>query len=185
MEKVKFKTPLWIKILLVISLCLNMIIVGLAVGAAYKWFVFGPVPIHQYFGSVGLGGFSGSLDKIDRDQLRLQLANRKDSMDEILRDAQQEFESLISILSSDSFDKEALDDHFANQRQLSLNRMETAHSLLSTQIANMTPEERAGVAERMQQGFWHGRKGDRFNKHSRGRYKHDKDSDKDRFWKFW
>ena len=34
-------------------------------------------------------------------------------------------------------------------------------------------------------GFWHGRKGNRVGGHSRGRYKHEKDSRKDRFWKFW
>ncbi len=180
MEEVKYKTQMWVKILLLISLCLNMIIVGLAIGAAYKWATFGPVPIHQYFGSVGLGGFSGSFGEGDRNQLRLKLADRKGNFEKHLRNSKQEFENLITILSSDGFNKNSLDEHFANQRLLWLERMEAAHSLLSTHIAEMTPEERVVLAEKLQRGFSHG-KGRQFERGS----KHKKDAHKEYFWKFW
>lgn len=184
MEDVKFKIPVWVKVLLIISLCLNMAIVGLAIGAAYKWYRDGPVSMHQYFGSVGLGGFSGSFGEGDRNQLRLKLADRKGAFKKHLSNSQQEFENLISILSSDGFDQDALDDHFENQRHMSLQRMEDAHSLLSTQIANMTPEERIAVAERMQKGFSHGKR-NQSGRNFRGWSKHGNDSHKERWWKFW
>ena len=184
MEDVKYKTRLWVKILLIISLCLNMAIVGLTVGAAYKWYRDGPVPMHQYFGSVGLGGFSGSFGEGDRNQLKVRLADRKGAFEKHQQNSKQEFENLISILSSDNFDQVTLDEHFANQRNMSLQRMEDAHSLLSSQIADMTPEERIAVAERMQKGFSHG-KGRRSEGNYRGWSKHGKDSHKERWWKFW
>ena len=153
----------WIKIVLVVSLCFNLVIVGLAVGMALNWTRFGSVSIENFAGPAGLGGLVRSFDQRERLLLRQDIAGMSDVISDQRRRSSVNLDNIVTILRAGEFDREALEVLFSDQIDILNNRMEQSHKLLIDRIDKMTAEERNAFADRLSEHYH--RNGKRGRKH--------------------
>ncbi len=146
-------TPRGVKIALALSVALNLAVAGLAVGA---WLGDGPhrgMPRDMSFGP-----FSAALDSDDRRAIRRALMERLGEFREQRAAAQAEFETLLTALRADPFDAGALKSALAALEARNAERLELGRSLIETRLIEMSPEERAAFADRLEQGLKRGGK---------------------------
>ena len=143
-----------VKIALALSVALNLAVAGLAVGA---WLGDGPhrgMPRDMSFGP-----FSEALDDDDRKAIRKALLSRLGEFREQRDAARAEFEALLVALRADPFDAGALKTALAALEARNAERLELGRSLIETRLIEMTPEERAAFADRLEKGLKHRNKG--------------------------
>lgn len=142
-----------VKIALALSVALNLAVAGLAVGA---WLGHGPrqgMPRDMSFGP-----FSEALDDTDRKAIRRALLERLGEFREQREAARAEFETLLATLRADPFDPEALKAALAALEARNAERLELGRSLIETRLIEMSPEERADFADRLEKGLRKGGK---------------------------
>jgi uncharacterized membrane protein len=147
-------TPRGVKIALALSVALNLGVAGLAVGA---WLGDGPhrgMPRDMSFGP-----FSEALDDDDRKAIRKALLSRLGEFREQRDAARAEFEALLVALRADPFDAGALKTALAALEARNAERLELGRSLIETRLIEMTPQERAAFADRLEKGLKHRDKG--------------------------
>ncbi|WP_333815333.1 periplasmic heavy metal sensor [Tabrizicola sp.] len=143
-----------VKIALALSLALNLGVAGLALGA---WLGDGPhrgMPRDMSFGP-----FSAALDAEDRRALRRALMDRLGEFSTQREAARAEFAALLTALRADPFDAGAMKTALAALEARNAERLELGRSLIETRLIEMTPEERAAFADRLEKGLRHGGKG--------------------------
>ena len=137
----------WIGPLLIVSLGLNLLVIGAAVGLYVKWprdqFAVG----HQFFGAAGLGVISGSLGERHRKSIRNELMERGLKLHQLRQQADANAADLISLLRDDPIDPVGLEAYFEAQRNQALRMLEDGHDLIVPRILGMTPEERHEFAD--------------------------------------
>lgn len=139
-----------VKIALALSVALNLAVAGLAVGA---WLGDGPhrgMPRDMSFGP-----FSEALDDDDRRAIRKTLMARLGEFREQRDAARAEFDTLLGALRADPFDAAALKAALAALEARNAERLELGRSLIETRLIEMTPEERAEFADRLEKGLKH------------------------------
>ena len=137
-----------VKIALALSVALNLAVAGLAVGA---WIGDGPrrgMPRDMSFGP-----FSEALDETDRRAIRQALMEKLGEFREQRASARAEFETLLVALRADPFDAGALKTALAALEARNAERLELGRSLIETRLIEMTPEERAAFADRLEKGL--------------------------------
>lgn len=142
-----------VKIALALSVALNLAVAGLVAGA---WMGDGPhrgMPRDMSFGP-----FSAALDSDDRRAIRRALMERLGEFREQRAAAQAEFETLLTALRADPFDAGALKSALAALEARNAERLELGRSLIETRLIEMSPEERAAFADRLEQGLKRGGK---------------------------
>ncbi len=142
-----------VKIALALSVALNLAVAGLAVGA---WLGHGPrqgMPRDMSFGP-----FSEALDDTDRKAIRRALLERLGEFREQREAARAEFETLLATLRADPFDPEALKAALAALEARNAERLELGRTLIETRLIEMSPEERADFADRLEKGLRKGGK---------------------------
>jgi uncharacterized membrane protein len=135
-----------VRVLLVLSLALNLAVAGMVIGAMVTGGPHrGPARIDMSLGPLGralspedrravvqdLRG-SGALGGMDRGARRAALAET------------------VTLLRAEPFDPEALARGFAAQRDSGGRVLEAGHAALVARIATMTPRERAALADRLE-----------------------------------
>jgi len=133
------------RIVLVLSLALNLLIAGLVVGGvASGRFQDGP-PRNFSF---GVGPMAAALSPQERRQLGRSLRE-----DRVLRDVnlRGRVTAITSVLRSDPFDADAFADLLANQGAQVARMQESAQNALTATIAAMTPERRQAFADQVEQ----------------------------------
>lgn len=146
-------TPRGVKIALALSVALNLAVAGLAVGA---WLGDGPhrgMPRDMSFGP-----FSEALDSDDRRALRKALLARLGEFRGQREAARAEFQALLTALRADPFQPEALKTALAALEARNAERLDLGRSLIEARLIEMTPEERAAFADRLEKGLKRGRK---------------------------
>lgn len=146
-------TPRGVKIALALSVALNLAVAGLAVGA---WLGDGPhrgMPRDMSFGP-----FSEALDSDDRRALRKALLARLGEFRGQREAARAEFQALLTALRADPFEAEALKTALAALEARNAERLDLGRSLIEARLIEMTPEERAAFADRLEKGLKRGRK---------------------------
>ena len=146
-------SPRGVKIALALSVALNLGVAGLAIGA---WLGDGPhrgMPRDMTFGP-----FSEALDDTDRKALRRALLERLGEFREQREAARAEFEALLTTLRADPFDPEALKAALKALEVRNAERLELGRTLIETRLIEMTPEERAAFADRLEKGLRKGGK---------------------------
>lgn len=141
-----------VKIALALSVALNLAVAGLAVGA---WLGHGPrqgMPRDMSFGP-----FSEALDDTDRKAIRRALLERLGEFREQREAARTEFETLLAALRADPFDPGALKVALAALEARNAERLELGRSLIETRLIEMSPEERAAFADRLEKGLRRGK----------------------------
>lgn len=142
-----------VKIALALSVALNLAVAGLAVGA---WLGHGPrqgMPRDMSFGP-----FSEALNDTDRKAIRRALLERLGEFREQREAARAEFETLLATLRADPFDPQALKAALAALEARNAERLELGRTLIETRLIEMSPEERADFADRLEKGLRKGGK---------------------------
>ena len=146
-EPSKSRFRRWVGPLLIVSLGLNLLVIGAAAGLYVKWprghFAVG----HQFFGAAGLGVISGSLGDRHRKSIRDELRERGQNLSQLREQADANAADLISLLRADPIDPAGLEAHFEAQRLQALRMLEDGHDLIVPRILGMTPEERHEFAD--------------------------------------
>lgn len=140
----------WLRGALAASLSVNVLLVGLAIGAAYNIQSKGGPP--RSF-DVSLGALGGALDSEARRELGR--AMTRIGGDSPLRrgERQRAMAELSEVLRAAPFDSEALSVLLQRQRQYWTDVQDTAQVALVAYIVALSPEDRAELAERLlQQG---------------------------------
>lgn len=137
-----------LRILLVVSLALNLAVVGVVAGSAFsgRWRDGPPRGF-----DIALGPLASALDRADRDAIRDQLRASSNGKPRTPREAMSDFREILTLLRSADFDPEVLEDLLIQQGSRSANLRDQAQSALVARIAQMTPEQRIALAGRMEQ----------------------------------
>lgn len=128
------------KPILLVSICLNLILIGLIVGGSLRGHNMRPR--------------NGPIDEISAIMFSVPHEVRKDLRDQFKgiaskRDANDEGTLLQDIILRTPFDEEELTEYFEAKRGNNSQIAQTAHSTLVAAIANMTDDERAELAENL------------------------------------
>ncbi len=137
----------WMKIALVVSLGINLAILGMVGGAVIKGGHDHPAPLVR---DLGFGPFSEALSREDRDALRRAFRSETGGLRLVGREMRAEFTELMRILRTEPFDQAGLDAVFDSMQARGRERLDLGQRLLSERISTMTPEARRQFADRLQ-----------------------------------
>lgn len=139
--------PRWMRIVLGLSLALNLAVAGLAIGSAWKWSRDGGPPRSV---DLSLGPLSRALGPEDRraviDRLRDEHGQRPD-----FREIRRNGEALAGLLRAEEFDVRAFAAELDRIRLMAGAFQQAGQDVLVEQIAGMTPQERQALADRFEE----------------------------------
>ena len=139
------------RVVLVLSLALNLAVVGMIVGASVSG-RFGDRPPRSF--DFGLGPVARALEPRERRQIGLAMRRDGSLRDMDLRG---NAAAMIAALRADPFDAGALRDLMAAQAGQMAALQSNAQAALLDQISAMSPERRATFADRLQEELSRGR----------------------------
>ena len=144
----------WIKILLAVSLALNMMVIG-AVGAAMYSFKFrggdhGPR-------SANYGPYSRALSREDRKEIGRELRKELKSFNAQKPAKRDAYLALQAALEADVYDKETVHKLIIGHQKFGLKRQEIAQRLFLEHLDSMTPDERRKYSKRLERAVKRGR----------------------------
>lgn len=137
----------WTRVLLGVSLGLNLLILGLAVGE-----VLGDGP-GRGGRDFGLGPLSEALSHADRKALRDAFLERHPEARADRRAVRAEFEALAAALRAQPYDAAAVDTALEAIARRGIDLLNTGRDLMAERLQAMSPEDRAAFADRLEQGL--------------------------------
>ncbi len=151
--------PAWIRIVLAISLALNLLIAGMILGRALHPVAMpGTLPARMAPGplsDLGFGPFGRALGGEDQRRIREALAARAARLEGNRREMANDFRALISALKASPYDasrvEQLVDRLYARLRE----REEVGKALLLEHLARMDDAERARYARRLERLILH------------------------------
>lgn len=141
------------RIALILSLTLNLLILGVIAGAAIGHH---RRAAHGGARDVGFSPFTGALEREDRAALRGAFLAAMPDARERRQAARQDFDRLAEALRADPWDRALVTEVLARHGARTAERLELGHRLLIERIAAMTPAARAAFADRIEAGFRRG-----------------------------
>ena len=146
------RVPRWMQILLVVSLALNVLIVGAIGGAVLskeKWHHHGP---HAKGGG---GPLTRALSPEDRRSIGRQMHAALRDLGETREERRVEFQGLLSDLRSEPFDAEPVRQRMDRLHSGFAEKFQLGQQLLLERLEVMTPEARAAYADRLEEVLRH------------------------------
>ncbi|HHS94496.1 MAG TPA: periplasmic heavy metal sensor [Rhodobacterales bacterium] len=145
----------WPKVLLTLSLTLNLVVIGGMVGAmlrdGHDTRRFGP-PDRNTMRATGLGPFFDAMPRDVRNRLGLALRDRGGlGPDRAALEA--DLRAMLAVLRAEPFDPAEFEAILANQQTRAQSRIATGRSVLVEQVGEMTPDERARFADGLEARF--------------------------------
>jgi uncharacterized membrane protein len=137
----------WTRVLLAVSLALNLLVAGLAVGAMVRG---GPAPGGRDF---GLGPLSEALSREDRKALREAFLDLHPDVRAGRRAMRADFDTLLAALRADPFDPAALDAALETIARRNTELLETGRGLVAARLKTMDASARAEFADRLEKGL--------------------------------
>lgn len=138
-------TPRWAKWALGVSLAINFIIIGVAIGAAARFHKYG----HQHGGGASIGQIMRALPSDRRDSARdLMKANRAE-LKAVRADRRSAHQALAATIAADPFDPAAARAAFAAMRDKDNLAKSAAHEIMVDVLGLLTDEERDEVGARL------------------------------------
>lgn len=147
--------------LLIMSLTLNLLVLGVVVGGLVAH--GGRLP-RPGGGDISLGVFTEALSEADRATMRRAAMAQVPEFREMRRAARADHARMIAALRAEPWDRADLEAVMAANRTRTLERMEWGQRMILERVAAMTPDERRAFAARLEQGL---RRGDRDRSHRR------------------
>lgn len=143
------KSPRWMRILLVLSLGLNLLIIGGIVGTTLHREPSGHA-------ERALGPFARAFEDEHRDAFRARLKDRAEPLRQNRSEARKAFKTLLGTLRAETFDVAAFQDAVARQVK-ELSAFQTiGQDALAEQLSAMSLDERRAFADRLEKGFRRG-----------------------------
>lgn len=136
----------WRTIVLVVSLGLNLLILGLIVGAMLGG---GPRDRNPALRDAGYGPFARALSREDRRAIASEMKRQEKPFLDNRRALRRDFETFLALLRADTLDATALETTITRQRARVSERQRLASLLLLDRIVAMTPEQRLAYADRL------------------------------------
>jgi len=140
--------------LLIGSLMLNLLVVGVGVGAALRFGGDGMMPPAAR--SLGFGPWSGGLERSDFRALRKAYEGRGQDLRSLWREERADRAALVAALKAEPFDPAALDAVADRMAARNRERMDVGHSLIRAHVVAMSPAERQAFAERLERAMRRG-----------------------------
>ncbi len=139
---------LWVRILLVVSLALNLLVIGAVAGFAIKG---GPLkhggPPHVAVG--GVGPLTQALTREDRRAIGREMRRKAQESGWDRRAHRQALERMVVLLEATPFDAEAFDADLNTIMDGMRGRISDARGALVNRLSDMSDEDRAAYAERI------------------------------------
>ncbi|GGA08698.1 periplasmic heavy metal sensor [Neptunicoccus cionae] len=140
------KTRNWGKIALIGSLALNLLVVGLVVGAFAR---FDGPPLGR--AGMGLGVFIKSLPEAEQDMVRAASGLRPEDRTETMKAFRASKDALGRALLAQPFSEETARAAIQAHHSISLRHAERLQDALVKAVADMTPQEHDAYVERVRQ----------------------------------
>lgn len=137
------------RIVLVISLALNLAVAGLVAGAVLRDKAFGDGP--RGF-EIGLGPIGQALEREDRRAIGRAMRENRDLRNAGPRNRREALENLVQVLQAEPFDSAALVAHLDETQSQASRVQDAAMRALVDRIAQMSPEDRRAFAMRLEAG---------------------------------
>ena len=139
----------WLRVLLVLSLALNLLVIGAVVGAMFSWSSWRPH--HGSRLETAGGPLTRALSSEDRRAIgkEMRKAHRGDKGQREKHHA--ELEGLVAELKAMPFDPAPVEERLRRHRQSFDARFDLGLKLLLERLIQMSPDERAGYADRLQE----------------------------------
>ena len=151
----------WMRFVLVASLTLNLLVLGLIVGAKVSGHRGDDFdhrgPERGSIRDLGFGPIAKALDHKDRRQIGRDFKRESGSFKDNRAVLERDFEALLQILRNDSFDATAFEATMLQQAERLRTRGETLRRLLVERIGAMSVEDRKEFADRLESAVDRGR----------------------------
>lgn len=137
----------WVRVLLVVSLALNLLFIGSIAGAMLthsKWRSHHPPRL-----DMAAGPLTQALSREDRRAIGREMRKAYRSAGANRADLQAGFEALIADLKQEPFDPEVVAKHLERHRGVFDERLALGQTLLLERLTQMQPDERADYAARL------------------------------------
>ncbi len=146
----------WLQIALVVSLALNLAIVGMVAGAIYKnrWSPHNEGMVRD----IGFGAFTDALSKDDRAVLRRNFFKSSPSLRDGRRAMQMDFADLLAQLRASPFDATAMRTVLDRQNARNAERLSLGQTLIFDLLVSMDDDARQALADRLEQSLAKGPK---------------------------
>ena len=143
-EKKKSSMRPALRVLLIVSLGLNLLIAGVLVGGVSKGKHFSPKGNLD----ISVGPFSRAFDEDDRRAIRDDLRSR---MTEFPSPSEQAaaMQNLVAAMRAEPLDEETLTSAFSAQREQAARAMELGQDVVLERLREMTADERAEFVDRL------------------------------------
>lgn len=142
-----------LKIALVLSLALNLGVLGLVGGA---WLHGRPDGPPRFARDLGFGPFTEALSPEDRRALVREFGRDMGDPRAFRREMRADLQELLQILRADPLDRAALEALFERMGARGQERLATGQRLLEERILAMSPEARRAFADRLDEGLRRG-----------------------------
>ena len=139
-------TARWVKVLLALSLALNLAILGMVGGAFLR---DGPRQ-RDMPRDLSFGAFNEALSREDRRELRRAFMDRADEFRTGRAAAQAEFAALLTALRADPFDPAVLKTALQSIERRNADRLAIGRELVEGRIVALTTAQRLAFADRLE-----------------------------------
>ncbi|WP_306115499.1 MULTISPECIES: periplasmic heavy metal sensor [unclassified Roseovarius] len=138
----------WLRVLLVVSLAMNLLVVGALIGALVTWSNWRSH--HPSRLAMAGGPLTRALAPEDRRAIgkEMRKAHRKEKGNRARHHG--ELMGLVADLKAEPFDPEAVEQRLARHRKSFDDRLGLGLELLTARLTQMTAEDRAAYADRLQ-----------------------------------
>jgi len=153
------KTGWVVRLVLVVSLGLNLLVAGLLVGGAMSRMRDDDRRTHgteHSLRDIGNLPFVMALGRNDRAALAEALDGRRDALRDNREQLRQRFEAVLTLLRADPFHPERLRAVLADQRATLVERQKLGEDLLISRLAQMSMAERKAYANRLDKSLRRG-----------------------------
>lgn len=140
----------WTKLVLILSLALNLLFLGAIGGAILR---DGPHGRNAMLRELNLGPLTEAFSEGDRAALRRAFMGKEPNLRAERREMQGDMTAMLDLLRAPSFQRDDLARILARQVERTERRLGLAQGLVLDLIAEMTPEARSRFADRLEEAM--------------------------------
>lgn len=141
-------TPRWMRVALILSLTLNLLVLGVIGGAALRFWRNPPRPP---IAEVGFGPYTEALDPADRRALRDAFVSKMPGLRDLRRESREDVRELVAVLRADPWDPAAARAVLAGRADRTRERLELGQALFLDRLDTMSPADRQALAARLEE----------------------------------
>ncbi|QIZ82479.1 periplasmic heavy metal sensor [Thalassovita gelatinovora] len=141
----------WVRVVLVVSLALNLAVLGVVVGAVARFGAPGDGPPARA-DLVG-GAYTRALSPADRRKIGRQLMRDQNDALPTRSTRAGEYQNMLAALRAQPFDADTVNAILQRQRDFGHKRAELGHKLFLQHLSDMSAADRSAYADRLEQGL--------------------------------